>query len=147
MHKGQSAMEYLMTYGWAILIVIVISAVLVYYGLFKPPVGKSINGFGSVMPLDSEYTAAGNLSLFLENRVGDIIKIIAVSADDGSGSVTLTGTSGMNKTVSVSGRTWVMGTTGVAGSQGDGFALRVVITYDRGGTDLTTSGTVTGTRS
>lgn len=33
--KGQSAMEYLMTYGWAILIVIVVVAALYAMGVFK----------------------------------------------------------------------------------------------------------------
>ena len=147
MRKGQSAMEYLMTYGWAILIVIVITAVLVYYGLFKPPVGKSISGFGSVIPLDSDYTTAGVLKLYVENRVGDNIRVMAVSADSGSGPVILTGTSGMNSTISMSGRKWINGTTGVAGSQGDGYVLKVAIIYARGSMNLTTSGTVTGARS
>lgn len=35
MRKGQAAMEYLMTYGWAILIVIVVVAALYAMGVFK----------------------------------------------------------------------------------------------------------------
>ena len=38
MKKGQAAMEYLMTYGWAILIIIVVVAALYAMGVFK--VGK-----------------------------------------------------------------------------------------------------------
>ncbi|MCD6403334.1 MAG: hypothetical protein J7K98_03315 [Candidatus Aenigmarchaeota archaeon] len=38
MRKGQAAMEYLMTYGWAILIIIVVIAALYAMGVFK--VGK-----------------------------------------------------------------------------------------------------------
>ena len=41
MRKGQAAMEYLMTYGWAILIVVVVVAALYAMGVFKvgaPPV-------------------------------------------------------------------------------------------------------------
>lgn len=41
MKKGQAAMEYLMTYGWAILIVIVVVAALYAMGVFRigaPPV-------------------------------------------------------------------------------------------------------------
>lgn len=37
MKKGQSAMEYLMTYGWAILIIIVVIASLYAMGVFNPP--------------------------------------------------------------------------------------------------------------
>jgi hypothetical protein len=35
MRKGQTAMEYLMTYGWAILIIMVVVAVLFYLGVFN----------------------------------------------------------------------------------------------------------------
>jgi len=34
--RGQSAMEYLMTYGWAILIIIIVIAVLFYLGVLSP---------------------------------------------------------------------------------------------------------------
>jgi len=36
MKKAQAAMEYLMTYGWAILIVIIVAAALVALGVFDP---------------------------------------------------------------------------------------------------------------
>jgi len=34
--KGQTALEYLITYGWAILVILVVLAVLWYYGVFNP---------------------------------------------------------------------------------------------------------------
>jgi len=36
---GQGAMEYLMTYGWAILVVIIVGVVLWQMGLFNPTPG------------------------------------------------------------------------------------------------------------
>jgi len=36
MRKGQSAMEYLMTYGWAILVIVIVIAVLFYIGVLNP---------------------------------------------------------------------------------------------------------------
>ena len=37
MHKkSQAAMEFLMTYGWALLIVIIVIAALVFFGLLNP---------------------------------------------------------------------------------------------------------------
>ena len=39
MRKGQAAMEFLMTYGWAILIVIAVVAALFAMGVFKLPTG------------------------------------------------------------------------------------------------------------
>jgi hypothetical protein len=37
--KGQAAMEYLMTYGWAILVIVIVLAALLYLGVFnvQPP--------------------------------------------------------------------------------------------------------------
>lgn len=34
--KGQSALDYLVTYGWSILVILVVLAVLWYYGIFDP---------------------------------------------------------------------------------------------------------------
>ena len=34
--KSQSAMEYLMTYGWAILVVLIALGALFYLGVFNP---------------------------------------------------------------------------------------------------------------
>jgi hypothetical protein len=34
--KGQTALEYLLTYGWAILVIMVVLAVLYYYHVFDP---------------------------------------------------------------------------------------------------------------
>jgi hypothetical protein len=36
LRKGQTAMEYLMTYGWAILVVMVVLAALFYLGILNP---------------------------------------------------------------------------------------------------------------
>lgn len=34
--KGQTAVEYLMVYGWAILIILIVAGVLWYFGVFAP---------------------------------------------------------------------------------------------------------------
>ncbi|MBI3036442.1 hypothetical protein HYY73_01620 [Candidatus Woesearchaeota archaeon] len=34
--KGQAAMEFLMTYGWAILVVLVVIGALSYFGVLSP---------------------------------------------------------------------------------------------------------------
>jgi len=36
MKKGQAALEFLMTYGWAILAAIIVIGVLAYFGVFSP---------------------------------------------------------------------------------------------------------------
>jgi len=37
--KGQAAMEFLMTYGWAILVVLVVIGALAYFGVLSPSSG------------------------------------------------------------------------------------------------------------
>ena len=39
--KGQAAMEFLMTYGWAILVVLIALGALFYLGVFNPKTGNS----------------------------------------------------------------------------------------------------------
>lgn len=46
--KGQAAMEFLMTYGWAILAAIIAIGVLAYFGVFSP--GKYVTGSAVVNP-------------------------------------------------------------------------------------------------
>ncbi|MBX4196287.1 hypothetical protein KW805_01740 [Candidatus Pacearchaeota archaeon] len=48
MKKGQAAMEFLMTYGWAIMVAIIVVGVLGYYGVFSP--GKYITGSAILNP-------------------------------------------------------------------------------------------------
>lgn len=40
-HKAQSAVEYLTTYGWAIMIIAIVLSVIFYFGVFSP--GRFIN--------------------------------------------------------------------------------------------------------
>ncbi len=69
--KAQSAMEYLMTYGWAILIIVVVLAVLFSLGLFN---GSKI--VGTTCRTSSEYIcqgvsyAGGTLSLTIGQSSG-----------------------------------------------------------------------------
>ena len=51
-HKGQAAMEFLMTYGWAILAAIIAIGVLAYFGVFSP--GKLV---GSSAVLNNPFYA------------------------------------------------------------------------------------------
>ncbi|MGV8142699.1 MAG: hypothetical protein ACP5NS_03635 [Candidatus Pacearchaeota archaeon] len=71
--KGQAAMEFLMTYGWAILAAIVAIGVLAYFGVFSP--GKLA---GSSAILNNPYYASAwqvsstqNISLEVINNGGD----------------------------------------------------------------------------
>jgi uncharacterized protein (UPF0333 family) len=55
--KGQAAMEFLVTYGWAIMAAIIAIAVLAYFGIFTPG-GITGNAVAVTTPF---YTTAANL--------------------------------------------------------------------------------------
>ena len=139
-------MEYLMTYGWAILIVIVVGAVLVYYGVFKPPISKTTSGFGSIAVLDHDYASIVGPAQFkmqVENRAGDTVTITDVSIDGTS----ISGNKGnLPQTLTMGSRIWIIGNTTV-GTAGDMYTPTIVITYTKGSQALSSTGTVSGQRS
>lgn len=69
--KAQSAMEYLMTYGWAILIVIIVAAALYALGVFNPAAyqGNIPTGFTALgTPSDWSLDSSGNFKIILSNN-------------------------------------------------------------------------------
>ena len=86
MKKGQGAMEYLMTYGWAILVVLIVGIVLWKTGLFgTSATGQS--GFDVLVPDQWKITNGTDASLIRFNNVaGRTIRVnsIKVSEDGGA---------------------------------------------------------------
>jgi TRAP-type C4-dicarboxylate transport system permease large subunit len=82
--KGQTALEYLITYGWAILVILVVLAVLWYYGIFNPArwAGESVTE-GSAFKIVDKNLQVGTLKLSLGNKAGTTVTInsINVSGD------------------------------------------------------------------
>lgn len=98
--RAQAAMEFIMTYGWAILAVTVVIGALVYFGIFSPAkflpetcsfpseltcVGKALTTAG----------AAGTIEFVVSNNVGNDIKIapadISATGDCTSAGATVNG--------------------------------------------------------
>jgi uncharacterized protein (UPF0333 family) len=91
MKKGQAAMEFLMTYGWAILVVIAAIAALAYFGVLSPDkMLPERTTFQAPIPnVDNAVITAGTatngvVSLALKNNVGFPINITAVT-ESGTG--------------------------------------------------------------
>ena len=84
--KGQSALEYMMTYGWMLLIIGVVGVVLYQYGVFtQPPTPPGCTGFSQAKPIDQKAswtsnTGNGNITLTLINDAGTKIQITKVNA-------------------------------------------------------------------
>lgn len=84
MRKGQGAMEYLMTYGWAILIVIIVGIVLFRSGLFGVT-GTGVSGFTKMVPHDWKITNGSNQSqIIFTNDAGQGLSSITVAMDTSS---------------------------------------------------------------
>ncbi|MFH1073127.1 MAG: hypothetical protein V1743_06900 [Nanoarchaeota archaeon] len=85
--KGQAAMEFLMTYGWAILVVLAAIGALAYFGVLSPknilPSSCTVGaGFGCK---DSKATANGMQFSLLNNLGSDIENIeVRFSGDTSS---------------------------------------------------------------
>lgn len=83
-HKAQSALEFLMSYGWAMLVLVVIAAVLWYAGIFNPEkfAEKSVY-FDVLTGLDVKADTAGNLTVTVGNNLGRSITLNGVAYVDG----------------------------------------------------------------
>ena len=79
--KGQAAMEYLMTYGWAILVIVIVLAVLLFLNPFKAPETCLFQqpGFScsdATVPL--VYADSNNnvhIAMQISNKMGQPVKI------------------------------------------------------------------------
>ena len=109
MKKGQGAFEYLMTYGWAILVVLVIGVALWYLGVFSVGTGgvNRASGFAKMKVADPtiQYSDSGNLLKFIiVNGAGTGIEDVTATIIGGDhGCNNLTGKLG--KTVLIEGET------------------------------------------
>ncbi len=134
--KGQAAMEFLMTYGWAILAAIVVIGILGYYyfssDIMKPKAAIVTAPFY----LNAQNAKTGGVTLELKNNGGETMAINNVSITNcGSNSTSLSVASG-SSAVSLINCTL---------TSGDTFEGDITITYRKAGSsvDLTSTGSIT----
>ncbi len=145
--KSQAAMEFLMTYGWAILAAVIAIGVLAYFGVFTP--GKYTAGTAIVTApwyVNAwNVKAADTVTLELKNNGGENYDLLEVSLDDdddlcddsesnsGSG---WTVEAGDSQAVTIS-------CTGDL-TEGNNFKGDITIVYQKSGSDvnLTSTGTL-----
>lgn len=140
--KGQGAMEYLMTYGWAILVVMIVGVVLWQLGIFN--LGgqtKTMTGFGAVKPIDWRIRSAsgvGDTQLILVNGEGVPIDItdVDLSGDCVRNNIGTANNVANGATVEI---TNAVASGVTCGSVGAGYKITVTITYNKtiGGTTIT----------
>jgi hypothetical protein len=156
MRKGQTAIEYLMTYGWAILIILIVAGVLAYYGIFAPAgfLSPTARGFGQVQVLNpwSLVGETGQITLNLENRVGGTIDVTDIAYVIDGDTYTDDTCTGMTDQINSGEKAVITCTplTAPAGTAGSSYTATVTITYNypTGTTNVfTTTGTISGTYS
>ena len=84
-NRGQGAMEYLSTYAWAIIAVLIVGVVLWQMGVFKDSdEGLTHSGFTKLKPhmILSDLTADGVLTLVVLNGVEAPLKVMGVKVWD-----------------------------------------------------------------
>jgi hypothetical protein len=155
MKKGQSAMEYLMTYGWAILIVIIVAAALYALGVFTPSSSETEARFATLgtSPAHTLNSASGLFTVKLPNQVGKTIVVSSVEIEPTTGGAGCTNASaGLNigpgqiadAIVSCTPANTTLTTLGLAAT--NSYSLKVTVTYTpQGGYQKTDTATVTGT--
>ena len=79
--KSQAALEFIMTYGWAILVVLVAIAALAYFGVLSPErfLPSKCTLSSGIACLDFKATAT-DLTLAIQNSLGHDVTIDCVSA-------------------------------------------------------------------
>jgi len=140
--KGQAAMEFLMTYGWAILAAVIVVGVLWY--LIGNPANLAGNNFQLSAPFASNAMSLDSSGvLSLEFRNGESVLVTVTNVSFGTGS-----TCPYNETsFDVSSGQLGTSITTCTGSSGDRINSDVTISYTKSGSSLTQSatGSISGT--
>ena len=164
--KGQAATEYLMTYGWALLAIAIVGALLYTQVFSKRACGTAgANGFSqvnTVVPTGVfSISHTGTFQIEVENRMNRDVKITGIEFKVGStiingtiNSITLSNGILANNDIIPAGMTaTIQGSASISGaSPGKCYSLQTVIKYDVMNdndsvaviTDLTNSGTLNG---
>ena len=139
--KGQAAMEFLMTYGWAILAAIIAIGVLAYIGVFSPS-----NYISNMVTVNAPFGTTQELSIgtasiqfVMRNGGGDSATISSIAiAGCGTNSSSITLADGETQLITVP--------CSPVLTSDDKFSGDLTITYVTGEelVNLTSSGKVTG---
>ena len=144
--KGQAAMEFLMTYGWAILAAIIAIGVLAYFYFSPGDLGANAAVLNAPFYLEAwnagADAAAGTINLGIKNNGQDTLTISEVKvAVTGGATCTTAAAPG----AVASGATVDTTSTCDTGlTEGDNFRGDITVKYTRGGsaTQLTSTGSI-----
>ncbi|MCL4399234.1 hypothetical protein M1293_01855 [Candidatus Parvarchaeota archaeon] len=129
-HKSQSALEYMMTYGWAILIIVIVAAVLYSFGIFSPSssISGAVTGFYGLGSVGADCTGGGGLILTLGDSLQYPINITQINVSSISETMP-------NITISPS-EVYSFYVPVLCPPAGSHFSYRLVVTYKELGSPL-----------
>ncbi len=86
--KAQSALEYMMTYGWAILVIVIVAVILYSMGIFNPSsnITSGYTGFVNMPVLAQDCISNVGLFIYVGNSVGHTITITTINVTLQNGS-------------------------------------------------------------
>jgi len=90
-NKAQSALEYLMTYGWALVVIVIVIAVLVF--LINPTqIGQNnCTGFDK-LPIGNHQATDNNVSMIITNETGQNLTAVSFTLSGKVGTQTISDT-------------------------------------------------------
>ena len=144
--KGQSALDFLMTYGWALLLIVLAVGALFALGVFNMGsfVGARAVGFTQIGIAAWRIDSSGNFTMQLANRAGTDVNVTNITARYLNANYTaLPNVSISNGATSP---TQSINMSGAGADAGATYSIPVAITYTDKLTGFVymTSGTLTG---
>lgn len=143
--KGQSALEYLMTYGWALIVIAIVIGVLVFIMSTTTSGANCTSDNTQIIYVDHAVTGddgsgTGTFELRLQNGAGKTIDITAVDLEmDFNGTIAALGNQ-------ISGAEFTMASTDLtAPLANETYRGEVAITYTRGTGGISHIATITCT--
>lgn len=141
-NRGQAAMEFLMTYGWALLVVLAAIGALAYFGVLNP--SKFLPASCTITPgigCDEFKVTANSVQLLLRNGVGSDLTVATIAIATCTTSAAATWTDG-SILGGASGTTLAGCSNGAVGSR---FKQDVNVTYTISGISHTKVGQIVTT--
>ena len=89
-HKSQSALEYMMTYGWAILVIVIVAAVLYSLGIFSPSssLSTTVTGFSNLGTVNAVCLGGTSFTISMGDSTGYPINVTQINLTSSSGKTT-----------------------------------------------------------
>ncbi len=147
--KSQSALEYMMTYGWAILIIVIVAVILYSFGIFNPSssISTTITGFSGLGSVTAQCMMNSGLRIELGDNLGYTINITEINITS-NGAIQIIHP---NKIITPQG-TYIFYIPNVCtGGAGSRFSIKSTVYYTEPTQVLegpyTSTGTITGTVS